>query len=252
MTKLYDFHAYLLFVSYVHAHTHEPNSLCMVSLYIAIGTIGPQAKGVGNDKLIGQYLQLSILFYVLFAIPIAILWIARTKDVILWFGFDEDTAHIGQLYAIPFNLYNMLTGVDACIREWLNFDGHEYYSLGCGVVQCIIHLITFIGLGSKGSALHIDDLAVIGYVQFSLEVVFLVGKYYFIIEFGWLDRYWDGLIDTSAFKVRCHTQCDNPGGSIHTYFVGRFDFIFLLTTFFFFSLIFILKPHFDNERMTRR
>ena len=193
-----------------HTHTHKQNT--------AIGTIGPQAKGVGNNKLIGQYLQLSIMFYVLLAIPITILWIACTKDVILWFGFDEETAHVGQLYAIPFNLYNMLRGVDACVREYLNFDGHEYYSLGSDVVQCIIHLITFVGLGSKGSALHIDDLAVIGYVQFSLEVVFLVGKYYFIVELGWLDRYWDGLIDTSAFKVCANVMIPR---SSHTYFCFR-------------------------------
>lgn len=64
----------------------------------SIATLCSQAMGRHNYKLVGQYVQLSMLFYVISYIPFIILWWVYMPSLLLWFGFDAETAEIGKEY----------------------------------------------------------------------------------------------------------------------------------------------------------
>ena len=64
----------------------------------ALGLLVPQAHGADNPLMVGRYLQLVIVIYNIMQIPAAIIWGFWTYDAIIWFGYDEETAEIGQYY----------------------------------------------------------------------------------------------------------------------------------------------------------
>ena len=64
----------------------------------ALATLCAQAIGRHNYKLVGQYVQLSMIFYVVCYIPFIFIWWAYIPSILLWFGFDAETAQIGKEY----------------------------------------------------------------------------------------------------------------------------------------------------------
>ena len=75
----------------------------------ALGLLVPQAHGADNPLMVGRYLQLVIVIYNIMQIPAAIIWGFWTYDAIIWFGYDEETAEIGQYYGA------FLTRVCVCV-----------------------------------------------------------------------------------------------------------------------------------------
>ena len=163
----------------------------------AIGTLGPQADGAGNRPLAGRYLQLSIILYTIFSLPSLVIWGFYTEEAVLWFGFDENTATYAQLFAYPYMVGYLFSGLDACLFEFLDVMGHEKYAtliyiIYSGSSTLILVLMLLVGGG--------DDLVSIRIAQSGWGVLLSVANCGFIIYKGWLDDYWEGLVMTNSFK----------------------------------------------------
>ena len=81
--------------------------------------------GRHNYKLVGQYVQLSMIFYVVCYIPFIILWWVYMPNLLLWLGFDAQTAEIGKEYTQVRVVYSMCAFVLASYS-------YPERCLGCG------------------------------------------------------------------------------------------------------------------------
>jgi hypothetical protein len=163
----------------------------------SLGALFPQADGAGNTQLVGQYMQLAMGFYALGAIPIIVLWSIMAEPAILWFGFDEETARIGQGYAYSYTVIELISGIDECLHVYLDCFDHEYYSTVVQVLEILAQLVVVIVLPAAGY----KDLILIGVAQVGVSLFMAVGNFVFVSYRGWLDDIWEGLTKTNAFKV---------------------------------------------------
>lgn len=153
---------------------------------------------MGNSKLVGEYMQLSILFFVLGCIPVTIFWAFVTHEAVLWFGFDEQTARIGQAFAIPYNLYQMVLGINHCLQSFLIFTDHEWYCLSSQGVAFVLQVATL--MIAVGFA-NVNDLGLVGYVQCLTTLTFVSANFAVVIYRGWMDKYWDGFAISWSLRV---------------------------------------------------
>jgi MatE len=163
----------------------------------AIGTLVPQAGGAGNLVLAGRYLQLSQILYSVMTIPTIIIWSIWTEDAVLWFGFDKETAMISQEYAYPFLVQLFLGGFNHGIHEFLSAMGHERYS---AVAQIVYYGVECLGVVIAISS-GVKSLQVIGIVQAFLGFVMSILNVLYILYQGWMNEYWEGLVETLSLRV---------------------------------------------------
>ena len=62
----------------------------------ASSSLVSMAYGAGNYRRAGQYLQVSVVGYVLGQIPMAILWGFATRPLVVWLGLGETAGDIAQ------------------------------------------------------------------------------------------------------------------------------------------------------------
>lgn len=164
----------------------------------AIGTLVPQADGTGHDLMVGRYLQLGILFHTLFQIPGAVIWSFLAEDAILWFGFDEETAAIGQKYAYTVIIYLAVEGVNNCMLTFLDLIDRERYSTIFSFVVGAVSTFVVIVLAAIG----VKDMVVIGLAQSLTACLLVLINCRIMVKRGWLDDYWTGLVQTAGFRDR--------------------------------------------------
>jgi hypothetical protein len=162
-----------------------------------LGALFPQADGAGNTQLIGQYWQLGAVFYTLGAIPIIVLWSFYAETAILWFGFDEETARIGQGYAYSYTVIECISGVGDSLHVFLDCFDHEYYSTVVSTFHSLAYVVVVIVVPAMGY----KDLVLIGVVQVFVTLFFTIANFWYATYRGWLDDVWEGLFRTNAFKV---------------------------------------------------
>ncbi|KAL3920484.1 MAG: hypothetical protein SGILL_003239 [Bacillariaceae sp.] len=163
-----------------------------------IGVLVPHADGAGNDVLVGRYLQLGLFFYTIMTIPGVIIWALLTEETVLWFGFDEETASIGQDYAYTLLIYLFVQGVFECFTEFLNTLGHERYATIFTVIAAVAETVAIIVIAVLG----VKDLVVVGLVQVAVGIIAMLSNIGIIMYKGWLENYWEGLIRTNGLKDR--------------------------------------------------
>lgn len=161
-----------------------------------VGTIVPHAEGADNNLLAGRYLQLSLIMCAITSVPSVILWSFCMYQVVLWFGFDEETALISQQFACPFLLHMFLTGLDDGIHSFLNVTGHEKYST---IVQ-ILHHVMQTGTVIIVVILGVKDLFYVGSVLAFLALLVSLANVMFVVHRGWVDKYWEGLVQTLSLR----------------------------------------------------
>lgn len=162
----------------------------------AVGTLAPQATGAGNKDLAGRYLQLSIIFYTFGNFPSVIIWAFWTEDVVLWFGFDDDTAAYAQRFVFPYLINYVLGGLDECVFEFLDAMGHEKYATIIELVHsgsCTLIILLMAMLG-------INDLIYIALAQAGWSAILTVANFGFIVYSGWLNDYWQGFAEDNALR----------------------------------------------------
>lgn len=162
----------------------------------ALGLLVPQAHGADNNIMVGRYLQLVIVIYNIMQIPAGIIWGLWTYDAIIWFGYDDKTAEIGQQYAYTVIIYMVVEAIDECLWTWLEVVGHARYATIYSISAHFVETGAFVALLAFG----VTDLFLIGLADAAVGVVVVVVNIVLIVSMGWLNEYWVGLVQTNGFK----------------------------------------------------
>lgn len=157
----------------------------------------PQADGAGNKILSGRYLQLSVIFYTIFSIPSLVVWGFWTDTIILWFGFDEETAAFAQSFVYPYLVGYVVGGLDECIYQFLEVIGHEKYAMILGILYSACQT----GIYGICIASGLRDLLTIQIITAAWGIAVIVANLGFVVYRGWLDDYWEGLLRTFSLQV---------------------------------------------------
>jgi multidrug resistance protein, MATE family len=160
----------------------------------SIATLCSQALGRHNYKLVGQYVQLSMIFYVIAYIPFIIIWWKFMPSLLLTLGFDAETAEIGKEYTKVYLFLELIDGVDEAIHALLDVTDLESYSTLVGVSQELVTFfdILFCALFAKPS------LFVVGLIELFVALIFIGINVTTIIWRGWFEPYKEGLIGGCA------------------------------------------------------
>jgi Na+-driven multidrug efflux pump len=158
----------------------------------------PHADGAGNDLLVGKYLQLAFVFYAAMTIPGVIIWVTRTEDALRWFGFDDETAFIGQEYAYTYLFYLFVDGILRGFAEFLNTLDHELFATVFTIVAKAAESLALLALGMVG----VKDLVVVGLVQITVGCVGVVLSFAIALRKGWMEPYLEGVVRTNGLKDR--------------------------------------------------
>jgi Na+-driven multidrug efflux pump len=171
-------------------------------LFQAIGTLVPHAHGAGNEVLAGRYLQLGTILFIIGSVPSLILWAFLTEEAVLWFGFDEEAARIGQSYAYPYLATLIFEGIDDCLHEFLDVMDHEKYSTVVQIIKYVAEAMSVVVMATTGQV----DLALIGVVQAFIAFIMTVVNFAFVLYKGWLDDHWEGLALTFSLTVSINSS----------------------------------------------
>ena len=169
----------------------------LIILFPAIGVLVPQADGCGNDLLVGRYLQIGVIFSILFQIPGLLLWSFYTYDTIIWFGFDEATAAIAQDYTYSVLLLAVIEDVDDCVTGFLDVIGREKYV----TVYCVISEFVSTGLLVAVAYSNVASMVAVGLAETVVALTAMFLNIIYIVNKGWLDDYIEGLVRTFGLKV---------------------------------------------------
>jgi Na+-driven multidrug efflux pump len=169
-----------------------------VSKLPGLSVLVPHADGAGNDLMVGRYLQLGLIFYTIMTIPGVVIWATLTEEAVLWFGFDNETAIIGQEYANTLLVYLFVEGILHCLAEFLNTLDHERYVTVFTIVAMAGESLALTVVGIVG----VKGLLVVGLVQVAIGCIALILDVAIIMRKGWLDPYWEGFVRTNGLKDR--------------------------------------------------
>jgi hypothetical protein len=154
--------------------------------------------GAGNYKLAGQYVQICALLFTLLYIPNILVWSFLVDDVIILFGFNEDTARIGQEFAIVVLFHEWLVGLSIAFHGLLNVIGYEKFATFIGVVEGIVSVCSVAALVVTRDETTLQE---VGLVNLAIGVVFFLFTVWYTICKGWINDYLEGMVGSFAFFV---------------------------------------------------
>jgi multidrug resistance protein, MATE family len=197
----------------------------------ALTTLCSQAAGANQNKLCGQYVQMAILLYVLFSLPFMFLWWSHTDTVVLWLGFDEESAIIAQEFARVYVFSILVQGVSNTVHALLDVIELENYSTVVGISQEIVTFVTILQV-----ALFFEPgLSDIALIHLGIGLLFLGLNIVFIGIKGWFKPYLSGilgsfsLLNFEAVWLMCKTSLAISMGYILTY--GEWECLTIFASF---------------------
>jgi hypothetical protein len=135
-------------------------------------------------------------------LPMLLIWSVYTESAIVWLGFDAETAALGQSYALPYNVYHLILGIDLCLKTLMACTtDHEYTSLVMQTCQQASHVLVIVIMAWHPFGIQTTSLVWIGWVQVLTGLMVTMMNYGVAIQRGWLDEYWEGFVTTAAWKV---------------------------------------------------
>lgn len=160
----------------------------------ALTTLCSQAAGAKQHKLCGQYVQMALLLYIFFSIPFMCLWWAQTENVLLWFGFDEETAEIGRDFARVCIFSMLVEGISETFHGLLDVIGLENYSTVIGIAEDVLDFVIVLQV----AIFTTPELYHIGMVHLFMGLLFLVVNLGVIYWKGWFKPYMSGLTGSNS------------------------------------------------------
>ena len=165
----------------------------------AEGTICAHAFGAGNNFLAGQYVQISLLFYVVVSIPFLLMWTFVMGDTLRILGFNQDIQTIGAEYTKVVIFNYLISGVAEAFGILLDITGHEYFGLFLDIVHNIFNLSAILSL-----VILVPDaqLVSVAFIQLVIAAAFLVILLIWAIFKGWYSAFWGGMLGSFAMFNR--------------------------------------------------
>jgi Na+-driven multidrug efflux pump len=163
----------------------------------SLATLCTAAIDVENKKLAGQYVQLSIVFSILFSGVNIAVWMLFAGDVLEWFGFDQETVSIGEDFATLLVLRDLIRGVAWSVHSFLYVIGLDVYSTVMTTLEEVVTTVAVVlAILLWGSTLETVGIIYIisAYSILILNLVVIKGE-------GWFHEFRDGLVRPSALLV---------------------------------------------------
>ena len=173
----------------------------------ALTSLCSQAIGAKHNNLCGQYVQMALLLYVFLSIPCMTIWWTRTEAMVLWFGFDEETALIGRDYARVSVFSYLVAGISETLHGLLDVIDLENYSTVMGVSEDILGFVVILQVAMFGS----PELYHVGLIHLGMGALFLILNISVITWKKWFAPYMTGLVGSlsltnySAVWLMCKT-----------------------------------------------
>jgi hypothetical protein len=156
------------------------------------------SRGTENGKLTGEYVQLALIFTIVFTVPFMFLWGFITDDVMKLFGFDDITAEIGQSFALPYLWSKSLQLVTKCFHSVMNVHDLEVASAVVLVIAEVLELVAVLIFALFWN----PSLRDIGLVFVAAEFLCLLVTLALIGCKGWFRPFYHGFFRSFALKVR--------------------------------------------------
>ena len=163
----------------------------------ALTTLASMAFGAENYHAVGQYVQLATVCYTLGQIPFIFIWGYFMKDIVLLFGFNEETAELAARFVwvvLPEHISK--EGVQNVLMELLEVTDHEVYASVFRCVEAVADLL----LSWLALAYFEADLIFVGLVCLGNSLLFTLLNVMISGRCGWLDEFEDGILRSNAFR----------------------------------------------------
>jgi Na+-driven multidrug efflux pump len=164
----------------------------------ALNTVCSHAVGAENYFLAGQYVQIAMIFYIVFAIPIMGVWWFIMEDCLRLFGLNEEVVRIGVQYTKVMIFDYIQAGLFDSYTALLDISGYAVPATIFDIIAGAADLVVVWSLLAFASDMSLFWVGVShlvsGLICFVVFTLIAVGR-------GWLDPFWDGLVKTLALKV---------------------------------------------------
>ena len=164
----------------------------------SLTTLCSQAIGARNKKLAGQYLQISMVLYVICFTPFIAFWMIYMDETLRWFGFDEYTVQVGTDFARIYVFVALIEAVDESLYSLLDTIGKESYS---GMFATLTEAAATAGV----IAVAFNPNATLERVGLVFLFVAAGGVFFNVLIImwkGWFDAYLGGIVGSFALAVR--------------------------------------------------
>lgn len=163
----------------------------------AESTVCSHAVGSGRNHLAGQYVQISVVVYIVFSIPLLLMWVFVVDDVMMFLGLSEVVAKIGLDYTRVVVFHYLLEGVHSAFSVLLDITDHEMFGMWLEIAEGIIDIVAV----SLVCVANPDtDLVTIGFLHLVVGVFFFVLTVAWALCKGWMSAFWGGMLGSFALK----------------------------------------------------
>lgn len=164
----------------------------------AQGTLCPHALGAGNNVLAAQYVQISIVVFLVVSAPILAAWWFFIDDALLWFGLSHHVAQIGLAWTHVAVAHYLVSGVSESVVGLLEISDHEVW---VAIVDLIFGTLDMVATLLTVTTWKVT-LTTVAWIHLGMEVLFFLFVVVAASRKGWYRQFYQGLIGSFAFKVR--------------------------------------------------
>jgi hypothetical protein len=163
----------------------------------SLATLCTAAIDAGNKKLAGQYVQLSIVFSILISGVNIAFWVIFAGDVLVWFGFDQETVSIGQEFATLLVLRDLIRAVALNVHSFLYVIGLDVYSTVMTTLEEVVTTVAVV----LAILIWESTLETVGIIYIISAYSILILNLVIIKGEGWFYEFREGLVRPSAMLV---------------------------------------------------
>lgn len=170
-------------------------------------TLCAHAIGANNNVLAGRYFQLSILIYLLAAVPVALFWTRYTERVILWLDWGDDTvaSYAGQ-FAQVYVWSQVVKSMQLALKYMLDWENKEIFNTLIEFLEEAFTVIAILIACVRGWKV---TLPMVGWIYLLNTVIFAMFTLLVSIYAGWLSPFRKGMLDfVAVFVSRGQACCD--------------------------------------------
>ena len=166
----------------------EITTMFLEGLLSSLTMVCSQAVGADQYMLAGKYVQLAVSIYQLLYIPQIFLWWFNTDDLLIWFGFDEETAEMALSYAKIHVFQRFFESFRHAVIYLLEVYGYAKFVAITGVLQGALQF------GAIFAFLMVDrvpyfgapDLQLIAIIELGLDLIIFNAELQYVNYKGWL------------------------------------------------------------------
>lgn len=165
-------------------------------------TLCAHAIGAANNTLAGSYVQLSIMFYFVLGVPVAIFWMFFTGDLILWLSWgDEHVAQYADEFVRIYIWSKFASAVHMAFDQLLDVANREIFTTVVGLLESAATVFILVALFVGNTDATLRHVALVHVVTSAVFLAIMLGISYIA---GWLKPFRQGIFGSLAITVSDH------------------------------------------------